>query len=466
MFKTEELVVLLYNLLKSNTLMTRYADKIDKYKIFNSFPPALFIWQSMEQYWRKFHVAISMNLLKMDLVQRLESIGDVTLALEVQKILVKLKANDTLSEEYCTRMLNAVAADICRQNLLNILPNLNMADPVDVLNLKQATKDILTEDAETQPDTEVKSLFTNLGSSLREDIKRPLYIQWLDDMLGGGMSDGEMLSFIIPSGGGKTTLCLQMCEAAMRYGHHVTLVSTEQGAEADMKMRACIRASGISGRSWENVQRDLQNYAREEAEQHFDEIMKKHIPEPNIKRLELVRAEWDQYLQFLDYSSTPITSVEVMLNDLAQRWEKRGKAPYLLALDWFGPMIDSILQHAYLRSDTVERRILNLTIKTIHNFVKEWRLRFVMFHQMAGANLKANFSGKATASSYGASLSKSLPFYFQYSMAATQQFADQRFWLVADKARRTRQQKKLLKLYGDMYYIDQVEADAGVTIAD
>ncbi len=66
-------------------------------------------------------------------------------------------------------------------------------------------------------------------------VKIPLGVEWLDMGQGGGMRPGETVGIIAPTGGGKTTLGMQIANALVNAGRCVGYLTLEQMFAGDLQ---------------------------------------------------------------------------------------------------------------------------------------------------------------------------------------------------------------------------------------
>ena len=129
------------------------------------------------------------------------------------------------------------AANQCKANTIGEQADF-LRDKLDLFRTDSLEEDTFMDPTAPMPD--------------QSFIRVPFKIGWWDKLLGGGMSDGDALLFVAPSGGGKTVLGTQLAFArAAQKMHSVYLSYEQETSSGDILLRFQAMATGIARKEFE-----------------------------------------------------------------------------------------------------------------------------------------------------------------------------------------------------------------------
>ena len=114
--------------------------------------------------------------------------------------------------------------------------------PLDKSRLSAAVDLILNQSNRTALPPDLTRPVLEL--SLPGRTPQPLGIPWLDTMLGGGLSPGEVFLFLATTGGGKTTLSTQIAWLRAMQRSHTIYVTYDEPFEGYIESRFCSLMTG------------------------------------------------------------------------------------------------------------------------------------------------------------------------------------------------------------------------------
>jgi hypothetical protein len=294
-----------------------------------------------------------------------------------------------------------------------------------------------------------------LEYNLVEESLIPFGIDFLDEILDGGVTVGEMIGILAPSGGGKTSLALQIIKAQILVGNPVLHISTEQGIRGDITRRICMMLTGeernmFKGASFSSLPLDVQNTLRIHQE-----------------RLAGLYKFWDFKKDKNDFKDA-----EALFSPI-RMMKEAGLDPKLVVLDWWGNMKDSLeANFQSTGSDNQNRRFGRDLLNTIRRWAEEYEVIPIIFHQLSGEAA----SKKTVPSTHSAQEDRNFNNPFDYCFAFSQRDSDEIATLNADKARgasRTKMQVRLdpqsgawTKLDNEDAYLSEDESPSGWDIGE
>ena len=459
-----EKVVLLQTLLHDNTFMKRHIKDVVRSRILDG-GPGEFIADALFAYSSAHDSTPPTALLIEDLKARIKESGKPEIWHGMQEMWPRLFINVSPAKEYCESVIQETLRENTRESLISLLPAIDLGDSDNRDALRVMVDGLLDRSTSTGlAQAAIGSPFQE-GYALREKRgkKRPYCLEWLDTMCGGGGADGDSLLMVIPSGGGKTTIALELAFANALEGHKNAIIFTEQDPfeDPDIQLRQNVLCSQAPRDTWELTREKLQEIPDEDVLSEYEGIVNGILTPSQFSKWDKGKQIWRDNVTILDCVKNPITDLRAFLNSLGEIWEQNGESPYLLQMDWLGPLFNSLASSTRIRSDQHFRQLVQDSIQLLKNFATKWCLRLICYHQVAGSQVKQNSEGRPTASSFRGAESTMLPYLFTFAMAATTQFADKQFWFVADKMRSAAQGKRRLRMHGDLCVIKSVREEAG-----
>lgn len=327
--------------------------------------------------------------------------------------------------------------------------------------LKKAMGELLTQ-LNVDPFGVIRpeSPFTNLRHYLRNNIRNPTYIDWLDQMLGGGVAPGELIGVLAPPGGGKTTLAMQICEGQITAGEAVDYIQTEQSLEFEPDMT--IRLMALAMRISKNT---LGAYDWLEENKGSPEV-----PQEVWERIDAFKDDWNRLFRFWDQTSNkqPLVTLDTLFEPMRQylQTEEGAQRPKIIVLDWWGLLRDRLISGSpeASRGDAASRRLSRIWMQDLRNYGKEVGAGIIVTHQLAGS--VAGKSSKYAPTGHDAAEDKSFPNLMDLNFTISKADRDGRLRLSSDKARRCERMVLDLILDGEFSKIRLPSADETVSLAD
>lgn len=200
-------------------------------------------------------------------------------------------------------------------------------------------------------------------------------VSWLDEMLKGGLTVGDAMGVLLPSGVGKTTLCWQLTNNAVSRGQKVVLLSFEQPVKGDLAYRAYVLGTDTTRDDWIDPDTGKARLFRSMPQEVQDRWKKaQSLWVPNLKAY----ADWEN----ISLSSTEILTAKID-ELISQNWN-----PTWVFLDWWGALKNQLwanLQTSKYMSSGQQKAITDSWLKTYIDFIKARGLRTLVFHQVRGA---------------------------------------------------------------------------------
>jgi RecA/RadA recombinase len=224
--------------------------------------------------------------------------------------------------------------------------------------------------------------------------KVPLGVGFIDMLTGGGPAFGQTTGFIMPSKGGKTSLCCQIAGAAVSRRKHVMYFQFEQQMEGDISQRIYSVATGTP----------VENWAKADS-----------IPTGALDRWKKVRSSWLHYFTIVDYwidPDHPLTSLADIFNAVDERNKLRpeGETVEIIMLDWWRAMELKMGLGMSSESENRHRDDRSRLTKEFTGYVQSRNMRAFVFQQLTGAKADQ----KKPASMYDGIEDKAWGFFWDY----------------------------------------------------
>jgi KaiC/GvpD/RAD55 family RecA-like ATPase len=252
-------------------------------------------------------------------------------------------------------------------------------------------------------------------------------VPFIDDILGGGCSIGEMVGVLMVSGGGKTTLGIQILAAHVRKKQHIVYFSTEQDLAGDMTIRMLCHAlscgrgklkDGLSG-----LDADLKVLLQES------------------------RKGWETYCHFVEMAHKPIHSIDELFQ-YVESLKAKGIHPTSIIIDWWGRLRDALIDTNTGKMDSADlRRFSRTWLHSLRTKSSEVGVKTMVLHQLSGA--VAERSSAHSPSSHSAQEDKNFNNMFDFCFTASKKDEDDECEFIADKARRGGNHRRRLRLEGE-----------------
>lgn len=274
-----------------------------------------------------------------------------------------------------------------------------------------------------------QSAWNDIWAAMHEDERMKLGIGFIDNALDGGMAPKECALLVAPSGGGKTTIGMQMAAYRVARHSHIIYLSTEQALEGDMAMRQAMLGA-------QTTRSQLKKG-------------KKAAPPELIARLDAVAHEWSTYFHFVDCRKRRDNStfrIEDLFSPI-DRLISMGIQIDLVVLDWWGRLRNRMIMQMQSGSDSRARNASSDWLDTLIQGIKDRNSRLFVLHQLKGAS--AGKGAKAKVSTHDAQEDTNLNNLFEFGFAMGTMNADNEAFIGCDKARSSAKTEGYLVLDGD-----------------
>lgn len=399
--------ILLTHALRRLSIMETLIRTFQKTDPFRHYPNLSVIWDSAKCFYEVYKGVPSEQILYNDLQGRTVFRGKDIDTVLVGQILQEIYSADesTLNEKYA----NATVEQLRDLFAIGEVQRTITDDPenakASILKVAATLKN-----APNQGIKIIRNIFAEGSDQLMASLKKiPLYINFLQRALGGGMSLGEVLAFVIPSGGGKTTLALQLAEASVLARKYVLYCTFEQELQGDIYMRINILASGVPKSGWSKY---VSTLGTDNPMKHSD-----FMDPSTLDRFQKTKAMWDQYFIFADVSDRSKATFNNIqqLFEIVEDFKSKGIVIDLLILDWWNSMVRRMLDNVPFASDLKMRAMRANYAEEFKKGCTTHGVRGIIFQQMNGEGTQRSL--KALPSSKDAQDDKSFDNYFDYCFA-------------------------------------------------
>ena len=226
-------------------------------------------------------------------------------------------------------------------------------------------------------------------------------IDWLDDLLGGGIGISDVLLFLGPSGGGKTVFGLQVAKARALMQEYVDYYLYEQALDGDINERIWAMATGQDRSAFKNKgASDL-------------------TPEQDAAIRASSKA-YGKYMRFYELSQ-PLNLNGLGTNGASDIWniceqEKRNNAfPSLIVIDWVGSAVRRQMASSNLSADNLGlmRHYLSAFVQSMAELANTYCVQIVLLHQVATTKAQ---SEKSEITYSDSSECKGMAEYLRYAL--------------------------------------------------
>lgn len=258
--------------------------------------------------------------------------------------------------------------------------------------------------------------------------KHPLGVRVIDLLVGGGMSPGELLGVLGPTGGGKTVLAVGIACEQTRRKKHVAIFQFEQPTEGDLTER-------------------IFSYMLNTDISQFRNKNLKDIDKNLLKQYGEIKEKFGKYLTIVDLSQGSrgqdgANEVIRFLDSLIAN----GECPNVVIIDWLGAMIQRYIAFKNLNTSDY-RHIAQQFIDVVRQHARTHGYIPVFFHQLNTEAARRSPQVKPVVTD--AMEVRSFAFFMDACVCLGTLSKDTRVgWFIADKNRRDNPVELLVKLEG------------------
>lgn len=390
----DDKIAMLQHFVKRPGDLTRFGDIVEQSKAMEDGDATISTaWSAIYRYWREYGAGVPHVILTQCLgavpalrAQR-DRIGDVCASWYGD-------LNKGLPEKHLVEMIEELRSDTVARKLRNAVDS--GEDVKDAIagahrQLSASLDDVRTQGSNMFDDTEY--VLSPDYNRPPEPPRRPSYVDFLDFGHAGGMRDGEVAGFVIPSGGGKTTLALQLANECVKRNEYVAICAFEQKMLYDIKVRAYVLASDSTRAAWEDPRK---------------------VPVDVRSRCGAVQPRWQRYFRYFDH----FCDLDFELRDISQvfepveRWIEgereiwanapdRGDRPeprlHSMVLDWWGVVRTALLKAHAGRSDQARRDLILEAKKSMPAWADRLGCRLYVMQQTKGNARTSKHVGSSDA---------------------------------------------------------------------
>ena len=403
----------------------------EEYGFFEAFPALAAAFEAAYGFFQEYGELPTAEILRRDLeiLGREKGLAEVhlqSIVTQAQEWLGKRIVNDGPAQD----ILKAFREDRVCAKLRDDLDNEHLQKAVEGA-ARAIRSDPFQKPQEENP-------FSNPGNYLATTKPYPFGVSFLDLAMNGGAQLGETIGLVAPSGGGKTTIGLQIVERQVYEEQHVVYFATEQKLKGDLALRTFVLATGMTRADWSCDWNNIQPKARE--------------------RWERVREPWMKYFHFYDISRSQPASIDALYAPVVEQIEK-GNQPVFVIIDWWGDVRDALIEALTERqvSEAEIRRRSRGWLKEVVNKASELRIVNFALHQLSGA--AASKSHERVQSSHDAQEDRSFNNRMDFAFTLSRKAPNGDVTCRADKARRFRNENFKLNLSGERcrFYLQNME---------
>lgn len=416
-----KLEYLLMHLLRERDLMARAGTALNRLNYFQSDPIMDLIFRKALAYFEIYGKTPTKKALSVEIRADYDEHGLDEQDIEfIEEKLTQYYSETELSTQHARDMLRII---LDNQNLNNLRDTLDKISDLETGrgNIATAVTELMVDALDVPVQA---SPFDDLENNLEVGQRAPTHVQWLDNGLEDGLSVGEMLAFLAPSGGGKSTLGLQIWIAQALAKEYCAYFSIEQAMKGDFTLRSAVLAGACT---------------RADIEVGWDKV------DPRIRKaIDQNKPVLKEYGAFFDFVGKEIKTIDTLLEPL-RVMKRQGKLPKYVIIDWWGLIIDKILG-AHAKDATAARRATRRFIAEMSSGIKELGCRLIVLHQLSGE--AASKGAKAIQSSHSAQEDRNFNNLFDFALTCSKKGKDGLVRVFWDKARRTENNLINLKLDG------------------
>lgn len=197
--------------------------------------------------------------------------------------------------------------------------------------------------------------------------KQPTHVWYLDLLTEGGIREGEMISVVTPSGGGKTLCAMQLVHEQVNKNIHIAHISTKQGLEGDLVL---LQMSLLSGEPHDVFREKFQHWPEEDKQDIYAKLMKQN-----------------KYHHFFDCTQTKFTKITELLWPMETLIRKGTKPMYMIIDEWLcieDSMMEFEAKKQNYLSDADKQNLRSYWLNEIRKWAKRTGIIPIIFQQASG----------------------------------------------------------------------------------
>jgi hypothetical protein len=280
---------------------------------------------------------------------------------------------------------------------------------------------------------EIDPFDINENTSFGEQ-REPLGTPVIDMLMSGGTFPTDVLGILGPTGGGKTTLALQIAGGCALRKQHV-LYFTYETSPDELRPRLVSCVGRISR----------------------DKLEGKHFSDLDDQTKDAVRKASDacrQYIALLDRSSEGWSPIEI--EERLKQSINVGQKPRLVVIDWLWIAVSRAAGESDRRGRP-ERQFLNDLLDSFKGMAVKYKVNFLILQQLSTAQAKQSPGRKPQW--FNSAEAGSFAWLLSYCFAIGTADANGYCHIVGSKARHAKKQDTVARMMGEYNRFDLVDKD-------
>jgi len=475
----------LRHLLRNKSIYDRVGSIAARIHFFNGYPLLSTLFKSFHGYCESYHGAApsseTMLGCLMDAVDN-GDIDEVDQKAGAELIMRWWKEDDWhLEEEFVLDIIKKARTSFINDQVLQRQEE--QENIVDIVNDAKRELDVdpFARAMEANP-------FTSPNAYLQNVKFYPSGPEYLDEALNGGGQIGDVIGWLAPSGGGKTTQAVQVCADQVAAMQHVVYFPTEQGIEGDIALRCFVQATKRKREYWqhgwdkvpadvkaefERVRPRWETYfhpipLRDNMPKSIDEMFSyvRDIQDKVAKRNKKLKARTSKLIDKLyktadtEHHKKILKKIEAKEDPWVNKQVRRifldgeefeGEEVVYVLVDWWGDIRDALMEYLVgQKSETAARRAGRTWLKELKSQCapNHCGVVCIIFHQLSGEAASKN-PGKRQ-SSHSAQEDRNFNNRMDFCFTLSVMDSNQRAKLFSDKARRFAKKECLVELDGEL----------------
>ena len=236
----DEKTIVLRHLMRRPELFAAAVDFVNDCGYFRDYPQYGILLAVLRDYWQTCRRLPGLDVYLHQVIDFVEAQGLPESNKNTLKYIVtRFYATEDFSDGFVEYVLRQERQDYEARRIANQIEL--RKSPDDILNVIKDAHQRLVVDPFRK--LESSTAFKDIEGNMEDIVKFKLGLQFMDMALDGGLAIGETALLIAPSGGGKTTLGLQISDKQVREQMPVVYFHTEQPQKGDLAIRQYVLAT-------------------------------------------------------------------------------------------------------------------------------------------------------------------------------------------------------------------------------